>query len=146
MTARQAWRRGAVIVAAVFAVAAAACFRKGKGVEPARQPVVLVVNNRGFFDVDVYALSSSGASAARLATVTGFSVARLVVQPNLLQPGGVLQVRLHPIGTLVTWVSPSLQLSDGEHAQLDVYSDANGNLSQSVLYPLTDSTSAPPLR
>ncbi len=136
----------AVVAAAMFVAAGAACFNKGKGIEPAPQPVVLLVSNRGFFDVDVYAMPSGPNSAARLGTVSGFSEAELVVRPTLLQPGGVLQLRLHPIGTSVNWVSPGLALSEGEQAKLEIYSDANGNLSRSVLYPLPDTTSGPLLR
>lgn len=146
MTARWAWRRMEVVAAAMFVAAGAACFNKGKGVEPAPQPVVLLVSNRGFFDVDVYAMPSGPNSATRLATVSGFSEAELIVRPNLLQPGGALQVRLHPIGTSVTWVSPPLTLSEGEQAKLEIYSDATGSLSRSILYPLPDTTSGPLLR
>jgi hypothetical protein len=146
MTARPARGRGIRTAAAMLAVTAAACIHKGSAIEPAPQPVVLNVSNRGFFDVDVYALPSGASSATRLGTVSGFSESQLVVRPSLLQPGYTLQVRLHPIGTSVTWTSPALSLSEGEQAILQIYSDANGSLNRSVLFPLPDTSSAPPLR
>ncbi len=128
----------------MLALAAAACQRKGQAIEPEPEPVGLLVVNRGFFDVDVYVVMSTGASSAiRVGTVSGFSQTHFVLRPNQLQAGRVLQLRLHPIGTTVNWTTPTLSLSPGEQAELDINSDANGGLSRTVLYPLPDTTSAP---
>lgn len=117
---------------------AGGCFRKGKGIHPAPDPVTLVASNRGFFDVDVYVLPSPSGNAMRLGTVTGFSEAKLLVRYNQLQAGGTLAVRLHGIGTVYVWDSPGLSVSPGERVALDIYTDADGRLSRSVLYPLPD--------
>jgi hypothetical protein len=135
------WRgRGVRSLGALAAVAAVvllgACFRKGKGVQPAQAPVVVVVSNRGYFDVVVYVLPSASGDAMRLGMVTGFSRAALSVRPTQLQPGGTLAVRLHPFGTPFVWDTPGITVSPGDHVALDVYTDSDGNPNRSVLYPL----------
>jgi len=129
--------RGLVAVVA-FAVMASGCFWKGKSVQPAPAPVQLEVSNRGFFDVDVYAVPSSAGAGlgTRLATVSGFSTAQITVLRRHLQPGGVLMVRVHAIGTNGSWLSPSLSVLPGDHVALDVYSNADGTLSRSQFYAL----------
>ncbi|HUX35088.1 MAG TPA: hypothetical protein VMV51_14540 [Gemmatimonadaceae bacterium] len=130
-------RRGLVAVVAI-AVVASGCFWKGKGVQPEPAPIQLEVSNRGFFDVDVYAVaSSSGAgSGTRLATVSGFSTAQVTVLRRHLQPGGVLMVRVHAIGTTGSWLSPALSVLPGDRVALDVYSNADGTLSRTQFYSL----------
>lgn len=135
--------RGLVAVAAI-AVLASGCFWKGKGVQPAPAPVQLEISNRGFFDVDVYAVtSSSGAgSGTRLATVSGFSTAQITVLRRHMQPGGVLMVRVHAIGTNGSWLSPALSVSPGDRVALDVYSNADGTLGRTQFYALPAPESA----
>ncbi len=126
-------------LAALAAVALlAGCFRKGKGVHPEPAPITLVASNRGFFDVDVYVMPSAAGNAMRLGMVTGFSQASLIVRYAQLQPGGTLQVRLHGVGTAYVWDSPPVTVSPGDRVALDIYTDADGRLSRSVLYPLPD--------
>lgn len=129
--------RGLVAVVAL-AVLASGCFWKGKGVQPAPAPVQLEVSNRGFFDVDVYAVSSSSGagSGTRLATVSGFSTAQVIILRRHLQPGGVLMVRVHAIGTSGSWLSPALSVSPGDRVALDVYSNADGTLGRTQFYAL----------
>lgn len=137
-------RRGWALAALAAAALATGCLRKPKGVHPVQAPVTLEVSNRGFFDVDVYVLPSSSGNAMRLGTVTGFSAATLVVRYAQLQAGGTLAVRLHGIGTSYVWDSPGVSVSPGDRVALDIYTDADGRLSRSVLYPLPpgDSTGA----
>ncbi|MDE3129489.1 MAG: hypothetical protein KGL38_15880 [Gemmatimonadota bacterium] len=129
---------GALAVLVGGLLVSAGCFRKSKGVQPVPDPVTVVASNRGFFDVDVYVLPSTAGNALRLGTVTGFSEAKLTVRYNQLQAGGTLAVRLHGIGTSYVWDSPGLSVSPGERVALDIYTDADGRLSRSVLYPLPD--------
>lgn len=131
--------RGAMVVAAVAAATVTGgCFLKSRGVQPEPAPVVLEVSNRGFFDVDIYALTSSVGSGSRmrLGTVSGFSSLKLTLTPRYLQPGGVLVVRLHGIGTNVSWDSPGVSVGPGDHVALDIYADANGTLNRSQLFVL----------
>ena len=114
---------------------ATAC--RGSHTQPAPipEPVLLVVRNQGFFDVNVYVLPApSSASAIRLATVTGNSTARIKIAPNQLQMGYLLIVRLHAIGSRYWWDSPSVTLDAESIAHLDIASDPDGNLSRSTLY------------
>lgn len=105
------------------------------------EPIVLVVRNQAYFDVNVYVIPSSSGGAVRLATVTGNSTATLKVPPHDLQMGYVLMVRLHAIGSRYWWDSPSVTLDQGTFARLDIASDPDGNLSRSTLYlSVSDST------
>ena len=128
--------RGTLVAVAAIGLLAAGCFRKPKHPEPAPAPVVLEVHNRGFFDVEIYNLMPGGTTGSRLMGVTGFSAGQVVIRYMQLQPGGVLAVRVHAIGVPASWTSPGLSLSPGDHAELDIYSDANGTMNRSTLYPL----------
>jgi hypothetical protein len=105
---------------------------KRPGIAPPKIP--LMVHNNGFFDVDVSAVQSGGGNGARLGTVTGNSTASLSVRQTDLQTGGILVLRLHAIGTNRSWVTPAVSVGPETHPRLDIYSDASGNLSRSVLY------------
>lgn len=131
--------RGGIVAVAAFGVLAGGCFRKSKHPQPMQAPVVLEVHNRGFFDVEIYNVAPGGSTGSRLLGVTGFSRGQVEIRYMQLQPGGVLAVRVHAIGVPFSWTSPSLPLSPGDHAELDVYSDANGNMNRSTLYPLPGS-------
>ena len=113
------------------------------GITPPKIP--LMVHNNGFFDVDVSAVQSGGGNGARLGTVTGNSTASLSVRQTDLQTGGILVLRLHAIGTNRSWVSPAVSVGPETHPRLDIYSDAGGNLSRSVLYTtvVPDTSSEP---
>ncbi|MDE3220682.1 MAG: hypothetical protein KGO23_15050 [Nitrospirota bacterium] len=136
MTVAQLRVRGALVAVAACGLLAAGCFRKPKHPEPTPAPVVLEVHNRGFFDVEIYNLMPGGTTGLRLMGVTGFSTGQVAIRYMELQPGGILAVRVHAIGVPFSWTSPSLSLSPGDHAELDIYSDANGNMNRSTLYPL----------
>jgi hypothetical protein len=122
------------MLATLVVVAATGSCRAFKlpGVSPPRIP--LTVHNNGFFDVDVSAVQSGGGSGARLGMVTGNSTAALAVRQSDLQTGGLLVLRLHAIGTNRSFVTPAVTVGPETHPRLDVYSDASGNLSRSVLY------------
>lgn len=114
---------------------ATACRGSHNQPAPVPQPVVLVVRNQGYFDVNVYVLPSpSSASAIRLATVSGNTSATLKIQPSELQMGYLLIVRLHAIGSTYWWNSPSVTVDAESIAHLDIASDPDGNLSRSTLY------------
>lgn len=115
----------------------AACFRAPRHAVPEPEPVTLEIQNHAFADMDVYAVTSAGGSpAVRLAMVTGLSSTRVSIRRAHLQPGGVLQLQLHGIGTRTQWVSPPLSVSPGERVALEINADATGNMSHTVFYPL----------
>jgi hypothetical protein len=132
-TTSRPMRLGAFVAAIILAVAGDGCrsFR-APGISATRIP--LAVHNNGYFDVDVSAVQSGGGSGGRLGTVTGNSSASLLVRQTDLQTGGILVLRLHAIGTNRSWVSPAVTVGPETHPRLDIYADASGNLSRSVLY------------
>jgi len=99
-------------------------------------PVVtsLVVRNQSFFDVNVYAVPSSGGPSTRLGTVVGASSATFPLHSLDLQTGGVLVVRLRAIGTNSVWTSDGVAVDQGVIAVLDVHTDAFGDCSTSSLH------------
>jgi hypothetical protein len=113
---------------------AAGC--RGSHIQPSPlpEPVVLVVHNQGFFDVNVYVMQSSAGGGIRLATVNGNSSATLKVPPSQLQLGYMLVLRLHAIGSRYWWDSPSVTMDAQSIAHLDITSDPDGNLSRSSFY------------
>jgi hypothetical protein len=122
-----------VLLATCVLVTVGACKSlKLPGMSPVRIP--LTVHNNGYFDVDVNAVQSSGGNGARLGTVTGNTTASLSIRQTDLQTGGILVLRLHAIGTNRSFVTPAVSVGPETHPRLDIYSDASGNLSRSVLY------------
>lgn len=110
-----------------------ACF--SKGATGASQPTVLLIaNNRGFYDVNVYSVRSAQTLGRRLGTVTGNSTTTLKVPVTELQPGDMLQVQVRSVGGRFTWFSPAVQMGPGVVARLDVVQTANGSLGQSQMY------------
>ena len=107
---------------------------KGGAVGQGGESMVLLVQNRGFYDVNVFAVRSVGVAGRRLGTVTGNATATLRVPLSELQPGGGLVVSLRSVGGRFTWTSLPLQMSSGVVARLDIVQTANGELSQSQLY------------
>ena len=143
MTAQRGGLRRVRIVAvsAVLVVGAGGCFSKPKRPVPVPPPVTLDIVSHAFADIDVYVVASPGASGLRLTTVSGFAKTTVHIRTMQLQPGGVLQMELHAIGSNSRWVTTSLSVSPGEHVVLEINSDANGDLSRSVLYPIPDDDS-----
>jgi hypothetical protein len=121
-----------LVIFLVIAAAGGCRAFKVRGASPPRIP--LTVHNNGFFDVDVSAVQSGGGSGARLGMVTGNSTAALAVRQSDLQTGGLLVLRLHAIGTNRSFVTPAVTVGPETRPRLDIYSDASGNLSRSVLY------------
>jgi len=102
--------------------------------EPTPATSSLTVRNRSYFDVNVYVVSSSGNSQQRMGTVVGGTIATFPLRAMQLQPGGVLVVRVHPIGTSLSWTSPAVSVGDGLLAVLNVNSDGFGDCSTSDLH------------
>lgn len=96
--------------------------------------VVMIVNNRGFFDVNVFSVRVTGASNRRLGLVNGNSQRTIMVPESELQPGGMLQVAVRAVAGRVGWLSPALQVGPGIVARLEVITTAGGDVSQSQFF------------
>jgi len=131
---------GAQLVTLGFALAASSCV--GRAVAPEPDVSSLVVRNRSVFDVNVYAVPSPVGPVVRLGTVVGTSNASFPLRRHHLQPGGLLAVRLHAIGTRTSWTSAGVAVGSDMLAVLDVSADAFGDCSTSSLYTIvtTDTT------
>ena len=129
---RASRRLGGLLLLATLA-GTTACFSKNAS-GAAQETVILVANNRGFYDVNVYAVRTAQALGRRLGTVTGNSTATLKVPVSELQPGGMLVVQVRSVGGRFSWYSPAVQLGTGIIARLDVIQTANGALTQSQMY------------
>ena len=120
----------------LLAIFVAGCGKRsastGSTVMPSER-VSLRVDNRGYFDVTVYAVRSGGSAGSRLGNISGGSSGTLFVRFADLQPGGRLVVRLRAIGTRRTWTSPAISVADGLRARLNVLSTNSGEMSQSTL-------------
>ena len=131
--------RRVVLAASLGAMAlASGCFRKSKRPVPEQEPVTLHIVSHAFADMDVYVMPSTAGGAMRLTTVTGFAKADVRIRTTQMQPGIVLQLELHAIGSTSRWQTNAVPMSPGEHAVLEINSDAYGGLSRSVLYPIPD--------
>lgn len=130
----------------VAASAAGGCGRLFKrGASGAAPPIPLMVRNRGFFDIGVYVVQQAAGPGTRIGTVTGNSSGRLQVRASSLQPGGVLGLRLHAIGTRSYWLTPTIPVGEGLVVQLDVYMNNDGDMSRSMLYtvPVAEAPDGP---
>lgn len=129
--------RRALFAAVAVAAVSGACFRKPKHPVPVPEPVLLDIQNHGFPDVDVYVLpSATPGGAIRLASVSGFSKRSVHVRVSQLQPGFVLQLQVHAVGGIGSWISPAMAVGPGEHIVLEINTDATGNMNHSILYAL----------
>lgn len=122
-----------LLAVALLAVFGGGCGRGRPGPPP--RETRLLVDNRGYFDVIVYAVPSPGASGRRLGNVNGGSMTALRVTPSDLQLGNQLVVRVRALSVSRSWVSPAITITDDVIARLDVQSTSSGDLSRSSLYP-----------
>lgn len=95
---------------------------------------IVLVNNRGFYDVNIYAIRAVGVTGRRLATVQGGSTATLRIMEMDQQPGGGVMLNLRAIGARATWTTPLLNIGFGSVGRLDIQSTSGGDLSQSMFY------------
>jgi hypothetical protein len=111
----------------------------------APEPVAtsLVVRNRSVFDVNVYTMASPVGSPMRLGTVVGASTATFPLHARDLAAGGVLVVRIHAIGSNLSWTSPGVSVGPDMLAILDVNSDPFGDCSSSNLHTILTSDGVP---
>lgn len=130
-------RQVALGLALLSAVVLTGACHRGNRQEPAPldRPVTLYIRNNAYFDVNVYALPSTGVNPrVRLTTVGGNASAQVTVRATSLRPGGLLVVYVHPIGTRYYWTSPPVQVQSDVAACLEIHANPDGNLSRSSLY------------
>lgn len=120
----------AVLVAGIMSTAA--CHRGTAG--PSTPAVTLEVTNRGYFDVNVFVVRSPVAPPTRLGMVTGGLSKTFRVPETDLQAGQVMVLQVRTIAGRTAWTSPSLSVSIGSVARLDVVTTSNGDLRQSQFY------------
>ena len=94
----------------------------------------LIVENRGYFDVNVFVVRSEGIRGVRLGTANGGTTVTFKVRESDLQAGGLLQLQARAIGGRSTWLSPTLTVSTGMVIKLDLNATGTTDLSQSQLY------------
>jgi hypothetical protein len=119
-----------------------ACYSRNANTN--EQSVILLVNNRGFYDVNVFALRATVVAGRRLGTVSGNSQTTLKVPISELQPGGGLVVSVRTVGGRWAWVSPAVQVGNGIVARLDVIQTGSGELTQSQLFSQVVQQANPP--
>ncbi len=123
-------------VAMLFVVAllSACSLTKLGGRGSAQSTVTLVVENRGYADVNVYIVRSEGARGARVGMVTGGATVTFKVRETDLQAGGLMQLQARAIGGLSTWTSPTLSVNNGGVVKLDLLAVGTTDLSRSQIY------------
>lgn len=128
--------RLSVWMASVLVVALLSACRFGKlgGRGSPQGTVSLVVENRGYYDVNVYVVRTEGVRGVRLGTVNGGATVTFKVRETDLQAGGLLQLQARAIGGRSTWSSPTLFVSNGMVVKLDLIAIGTTDLSQSQLY------------
>jgi hypothetical protein len=109
----------------------AACRGGTRGATPLT--ITLVVENRGFYDANVYAVRSAGSSGARIGTINGNTTKIFRVRDSDLQAGGLMVLQVRAIGGRTSWTSPALLVDTRSVARLDIVSSGT-DLSQSQLY------------
>lgn len=96
--------------------------------------VPLIIRNRSYFDINVYAHRAANSPGRRVATVSSGSEGTFKVSNADLTAGRQLMLGVRAIAGRSAWVSPSLAVGNNVIARLDVMSDSNGDLGRSVLY------------
>lgn len=122
----------ALFALAIGAVALMSCRKGIPG--PTPPAVTLLVENRSYFDVNVWVMRSPVARGTRLGLVSGGSTQTFRVRDTDLQPGGLMVLQVRAISGRTTFTTPSLSVNAGTVAKLDLIATASGNLSQSQFY------------
>lgn len=106
----------AVVLAA--ALGSAGCVGTGRNAPTPQETASVVVNNRAFIDVDVFALY--GGTRARLGTVTANGSGRFRIPPAIVGAGRELRFMVDPIGSNRAGTSFSIYVRPGERVTLTV--------------------------
>ena len=96
---------------------AAACASHHASAALPLEPVVVIVNNSNYLDVDVFAVR--GGSRTRVGSVTGLSSATFNV-PAHYALNGTLQLLVDPIGSDATYLTDKIAVGPGQQLELTV--------------------------
>jgi len=127
-----ALRHGIVLLVAALLSACSLAKLGGRG--SPQGTVALVVDNRGFSDVNVYVVRAEGVRGARLGTVNGGATVTFKVRETYLQAGGLMQLQARTIGSNSAWTSPTLSVNSGGVVKLDLIATGTTDLSRSQIY------------
>jgi hypothetical protein len=114
----------------LITVAAFACRSR---TSPQPESMMLSVDNRSSFQVNVFAVPSLPSARIRLGSVGPLSSGRLTLSETALGPGGELKVMVDPIGSTKQWTSSPITVASGTQPCLRVMADVDGDLDRSTL-------------
>lgn len=106
------------LIAVALAAALAGCVGKGPNAPAPQEQASVVVNNRAFIDVDVFALY--GSTRARLGTVTANGSGTFRIPPAVVGAGRELRFMVDPIGSTRQGTSFNIYVRPGERITLTV--------------------------
>ena len=110
--------RASIIAGLVsLTIDAAACAGHKSAAVPPPEPLVVIVNNSNYLDVDVFAVR--GTSRARVGSVTGLSSATFNVPAHFTDHGS-LQLLVDPIGSNATYLTDKIAVGPGQQLELTV--------------------------
>ena len=112
--------RAARLLAVLFvaALGSAGCVGKGRNAPTPQENATVVVQNRAFIDVDVFALY--GGSRARLGSVTANGTASFRIPAAVIGAGRDLRFMVDPIGSNRSGTSFNIYVRPGERVTLTV--------------------------
>ena len=102
----------------VTALGSAGCVGKGRNAPMPQEIARVVVTNRAFIDVDVFALY--GGTRARLGTVTANGSGTFRIPPAIVGAGRELRFMVDPIGSNRAGTSFSIYVRPGERVTLTI--------------------------
>jgi hypothetical protein len=110
--------RAARLIAVLFVAALAGCVGRGRNAPTPQESATVMVQNRAFIDVDVYALY--GGTRARLGTVNANGTATFRISPAIVGEGRELRFQVDPIGSSRRGTSFTMYVTPGERVTLTV--------------------------
>lgn len=133
-----------ILLCLIFSGLASGCFKSRGAVDLEGLSAIVLVTNRGFYDVNIYAIRSVGVSGHRLATVAGGTTVTVRVPESDQQPGNGVMLNLRAVGSRLSWTTPLITFNPGSVARLDIASSSGGDLSQSQFYLIPTPRPEPP--
>jgi hypothetical protein len=112
--------RAARLLAVLFvaALGSAGCVGKGRNAPTPQESATVLVHNRAFIDVDVYALY--GGTRARLGTVTANGSTTFRLAQAIVGEGRELRFQVDPIGSRRQGTTYTMYVRPGEEITLTI--------------------------
>ncbi len=137
MKTRTAARLATVLLVMLLVALATGCQHHVRLDNPPH-PIEVLVSNRGFYNVTVYALPADGMPGVRIGEVHGLSSETLRVRADLLHGRGALTLQVRAMVTKEVWTSQALLVSEDAEPRLDILMDSRGRMDQTALYLSSD--------